>query len=171
MLTSGQQLYTDISLVHPPLFIYSIAAFALTETSVAVGRIVAIAYATVGLLAVALTIEELRGGISSIIAMITLSIAPRFYHYSGTVLLDLPYISLATLSIVFSLYYRRLGKPRWLMLTGLTLVASYLTKLLLLPTFFPIVLALFLHARSRTLQTQWYSKLLVHLSKPARCSA
>jgi hypothetical protein len=73
-----------------------------------------------------------------------LSFFGRPETYQGSV--GLPCISLATLPIVFSLYYRRLGKPRWLMLTGLTLVASYLTKLLLLPTFFPIVLALFLLA-------------------------
>lgn len=161
MLTSGHQLYTDIFFVHPPLFVYLVAAaFVLTETSVAVGQIVAIACATVGLLAVALATRELSGETSSIIAVVLLGIAPRFYHYSRAILLDLPCVSLATLAIAFSLYYLRSGKPRWLMFTGLALTASYLTKLLLLPTIFPIFLSSFLYARSRTFQTQWYTKLL-----------
>jgi len=160
MLASGYQLYTDIFLVHPPVLIYSIAAaFALTETSATIGRIVAIAYATIGLVAVALTTRELRGDLSSIVAVILLGIAPRFHHYSRVIHLDIPCMSLATLAVAFSLYYLRSRKLRWLMLTGLALAASYLTKLLLLPTIFPIFLTLFLHIRIRN-SIRWYSELL-----------
>lgn len=140
---SGYSLYHQVYLAHPPLFIHSLtAAFRLGGPSESSGRAVAILYAVVGLVAVAFIGRELQGWGAGLLATVLLAVTPDFLFWSRRAMLDLPAISLATLSMALALRYCRVGQRRWLLLAGLAFGASLLVKLITIATLIPLVLTL-----------------------------
>lgn len=148
MVQLGYPLYTEIWSDHVPAFTISLAlAFALFGSSVTVGRAMAVLYATVGLLGVALAARAMNGGLGSLVAAISLAAVPHFFELSRAAMLDMPAISLAALSIAFALYYLRTGGRRWLILAGVAFAASILMKLITAFVFLPLALVIPLRQR------------------------
>ncbi|HID63843.1 MAG TPA: phospholipid carrier-dependent glycosyltransferase [Anaerolineae bacterium] len=142
LVRSGYTLYKEVSHSQGPLFIYSVvSAFELFGMSVAAGRFVIVLYAAIGLLAVALTAQHLNGWASGLSAAVLLMLAPEFFRLSRAVMPDVPVSTMATLAIMSSLRYLRTGHRKWLLFAGFAFGIGCLFKLIIIPAFLPIGLA------------------------------
>ena len=129
LMLMGYPLYAETFSGQPPLLISSLAgAFALLGPSVQVGRALMVAYATLGLLALALIARELHGWAAATGTVVLLGIAPDFFLYSRVSMGDVPSSSLAALAILCALRYRGSGKRGWVVAAGLALGAGCLLK-------------------------------------------
>jgi hypothetical protein len=133
LMRSGYSLYSEVSSLHPPLFVSSFAlAFVLFGNSLAMARTLVLAYSLIGRLSVALVARKLAGDWAGLAAAILLSFAPGFFLYSWMALADVPAMSLAALSLLLALHYWESGKRGGLVAAGLALWASFMLKLLTL---------------------------------------
>ena len=116
LMLEGYPLYAETFSGQPPLLISSLAgAFALLGPSVQVGRALMVAYATLGLLALALIARELHGWTAAVGTVVLLGIAPDFFLYSRVSMGDVPSTSLAALAVLCALRYRSTGRRGWVM--------------------------------------------------------
>ena len=130
LVRSGYSLYSEVSSLHPPLFVSSFAlAFTLFGNSLAVARTLVLAYSLIGRLSVALVARKLTGDWAGLAAATLLSFAPGFFLYSWMALADVPAMSLAVLSLLLALYYWESGGRGKLIAAGLALWASFMLKL------------------------------------------
>jgi 4-amino-4-deoxy-L-arabinose transferase-like glycosyltransferase len=128
LMLMGYPLYAETFSGQPPLLISSLAgAFALLEPSVQVGRALMVAYATLGLLALALIARELHGWAAAVGTVVLLGIAPDFFLYSRVSMGDIPSTSMVALAVLCALRYRGSGR-RWVVAAGLALGAGCLLK-------------------------------------------
>lgn len=129
LMLMGYPLYAEIFSGQPPLLISSLAgAFALFGPSVQVGRALMVAYATLGLLALALIARELHGWAAAVSTAVLLGIAPDFFLYSRVSMGDIPSTSMAALAVLCALRYRGSGRRAWVVVAGLALGAGFLLK-------------------------------------------
>jgi 4-amino-4-deoxy-L-arabinose transferase-like glycosyltransferase len=143
MWRAGYDLYSDVWSDQPPgMMVLTRLAFAVFGESIKVGRLVSIALATLGLLAVALIGREAGGWLSAFGAVGLLVTAPLFLRLSRAVMISLPALCLSTLSFALLVLYSRRTKYRWLILSGLAFGLGLLIKPLGLPVLAPIGLAL-----------------------------
>jgi hypothetical protein len=133
LVRSGYSLYSEVSSLHPPLFVSSFAlVFMLFGNSLAVARTLVLAYSLVGRLSVALVARKLAGDWAGLAAATLLSFTPGFFLYSWMALADVPAMSLAVLSLLLALHYWETGRRGGLITAGLVLWASFMLKLLTL---------------------------------------
>lgn len=129
LMLMGYPLYTETFSGQPPLLISSLAgAFALLGPSVWVGRALMVAYATLGLLALALIARELHGWVAAVGTVVLLGIAPDFFLYSRVSMGDIPSTSMATLAVLCALRYRGTGRRGWVVAAGFALGTACLLK-------------------------------------------
>jgi 4-amino-4-deoxy-L-arabinose transferase-like glycosyltransferase len=130
LMLMGYPLYAETFSGQPPLLISSLAgAFALLGPSALVGRALMVAYATLGLLALALIARELHGWAAAVGTVVLLGIAPDFFLYSRISMGDIPSTSLVALAVLCALRYRRSGRRGWVVAAGLALGVGCLLKL------------------------------------------
>jgi 4-amino-4-deoxy-L-arabinose transferase-like glycosyltransferase len=130
LLHSGYRLYSEVFAVTPPLFLATICwVFRIWGLSVKVARLLVIAYAVIGALAVALITRRIGGSLAGLVAVALLLIAPRFLLQSRTARPDVPAASLAALSVLVAWLYLRSGKRFWLGAAGIIASASLLCKM------------------------------------------
>jgi hypothetical protein len=141
MVEKGYHLYSEVFSAQPPLFILSlIGGFKLFGPSVPAGRAVIVAYATLGLFAVALAAQQLKGKTAGLVAVFLLAFTPDFFYWCRGVLADLPSACLATLSIALALHYWKCGDRYWLASIGLVAAAGFLTKISMVTVLLPVTL-------------------------------
>jgi 4-amino-4-deoxy-L-arabinose transferase-like glycosyltransferase len=129
LMLMGYPLYAETFSGQPPLLISSLAgAFALLGPSVWVSRALMVAYATLGLLALALIARELHGWVAAVGTAVLLGIAPDFFLYSRVSMGDIPSTSMATLAVLCALRYRGTGRRGWMVAAGFALGAACLLK-------------------------------------------
>ena len=129
LMLMGYPLYVETFSGQPPLLISSLAgAFALLGPLVWVGRALMVAYATLGLLALALIARELHGWAAAVGTVVLLGIAPDFFLYSRVSMGDVPSTSLVALAVLWALRYRGSGRRGWVVAAGLALGAGCLLK-------------------------------------------
>ena len=129
LMLMGYPLYAETFSGQPPLLISSLAgAFALLGPSVQVGRALMVAYATLGLLALALIARELHGWAAAASTVVLLGIATDFFLYSRVSMGDVPSTSLTALAVLCALRYRSSGWRGWVVAAGLALGAGCLLK-------------------------------------------
>jgi hypothetical protein len=169
LVRSGYSLYSEVSSLHPPLFVSSFAlAFTLFGNSLPVARTLVLACSLIGRLSVALVARKLAGDWAGLAAAILLSFAPGFFLYSWMALADVPAMSLAALSLLLALHYWESGKRGELIAAGLALWASFMLKLL---TLFVVpllaLLAVFRYlgpaASGQKIQRGWWRALVIDL--------
>jgi len=130
---AGHSLYTEVYSPSPPFFTLSVvAAFKIWGDSVEVARAVIVAYSVLGLLAAALLARELGGRVAGLTAVVLLFLDPTYFRLSRVTMSEVPAVSLALVSLFASLIYWRRGRKGWLILSGLTMAASLLVKLVTL---------------------------------------
>jgi len=140
---AGYPLYTQTVANQPPgLIMLLMVAFALFGESVIVARTMSLLLSTLGLMAVALIARELGGWPAAVASALLLSVSPLFHWYSLPIMQGVPAFSLAAVSLVLALTYRRSKMRVWLWLSGLAFGLSFVVKLITLPLLAPIGLAL-----------------------------
>ena len=143
LVQNGTELYTYVWSDQPPgltqLLAWSFTAFGPSMT---VARGVVLAHALVLLVAIGWIVREAGGGWPAAIgAAVLLMLAPNFFWASRAVMIGLPALSLATLSIAMAMAYARTGKRRWLLLGGVVFGLGLLEKLIGLYLIVPLAIA------------------------------
>jgi len=185
LAVDGYPLYSETQAVQAPLFIESIGlALRLAGPSIQTGRwVTLIAFA---LLAVALSwlAHRVGGWPASLMALVLLGISPLVFTYSRFVMAEIPATTLAVASVAFLILYvdkrgrdeatriegleannpgfellRPYFKRGWLIVSGLMLGLSFITKALYPFVVIPVGLLLWIH-HTRGQTTGVFARLL-----------
>ena len=143
MWAAGFQLYEDIWFNHPPLMVVlTRAVFSQLGESVEAGRMVAVAFATIGLAAIVLIARELVGWWAGLWAGLVLVLSPLFLGLSRALMTTLPALCMATAALWLVLRYRATGRRGWLVASGLAFGWGLGLKFIGAPVIVPIALAI-----------------------------
>jgi hypothetical protein len=131
LVQRGYSLYTDIWSDQPPLFTHLLATVLGTfGNRVEVARFVMLLFSSL-LLWAAFQITRLIWGISSaVVVMVFIFLLPHFLPLSVAVMIGIPAIALALLSLLALIMWHRQRKSLWLALSAVALGLSVLTKLI-----------------------------------------
>jgi len=156
LMSKGYQLYGEIWSDQPPLFNHLLTqVIDLTGYNVAPGRILVLVFSCVLIWAAIQFLRLSWGNGSALIGAVLLFFLPRYFFLSYAVMIGLPAISLAMLSLLFIAYWHDQQKWIWLALSAIFLALSVLTKLftgLLAPIF---LTGLLLHALQGKSNKTW----------------
>ena len=163
MMQFGHPLYREVWFDYPPLLFASLMlAFRWFGATVTTGRMVVLAFATLGLLGVSLVTRKVAGVLGALVAPVLLAISPPFWCWSRAVIADLPAASVGTLAIFCILCYIDSNSARryaWLALSGGFLALSVLIKPTVYLTVIPLVAVVFLHTDSSACHLTWRHRL------------
>lgn len=152
LAADGYGLYGETRAVQAPLFIEAIAlALRLAGPQVQAGRWVILA--SFGLLAAVLSWLAYRVGRwpASLAALVLLSLSPLSFSLSRLVMAEIPATALAVLSMALALVFRERRQRGWLLVSGLALGLSLLTKALYPFLAAPVGLVVWRAGRERSL--------------------
>lgn len=139
LMDNGYQLYGQIWSDQPPLFSYILAGvMRLAGYNVAPARTLILIFTCLLLWAAIQFMRLTWGNGVAFTSVILLFLLPRFFFLSFAVMIGMPAIALAMLSLLFLAYWHRQRKWIWLALSAAILTLSVLTKLftgLLAPIF------------------------------------
>lgn len=130
LVTLGHPLYLEVSSDQPPLFNQLLGfLFRFTGFEVNPARILVLLFST---LLVWSAVQFLQVGWGKPAAILFLPLAivtPRYLELSISVMIGVPSIALAVLSMFFMALWHQKKNDLWLVLSGITLALSVLTKL------------------------------------------
>ncbi|MFH0982595.1 MAG: glycosyltransferase family 39 protein [Planctomycetota bacterium] len=150
MLARGHPLYTEIWSDQPPLFTYMLRGwFALTDWTVAQARLLVLLCSAVLVWTLYQTVRLSWGRVAALAAAFMLVTSYRYLALSVSVMLGLPTLMFAMLSIYTLVRYRQRPHGLWLAASGVFLVLSLFTKLFALLVAPLILGAVLLSAWSR----------------------
>ena len=130
LMGKGYHLYAEIWSDQPPLFSYILTkVIDLTGNSVAPGRLLVLVFSCLLLWAAIQFMRLSWGNSTALIGAILIFFLPRYLILSYSVMIGLPAISLAMLSLLFQAYWHYKRKWVWLVLSAILLALSVLTKL------------------------------------------
>ncbi len=134
MLARGYTPYTELFVSYPPLYTWSIGWTWRLFGTIESLQILMSLYTMTGLLGVGLIAWRLGGLWAGICASIFLSLEPGFFRGSRGVLTEVPSISVAALAIACAAVYLWGDEAHknwgWLAVSGVTLAASLMLKIL-----------------------------------------
>ena len=145
LVERGYSLYGDIWSDHPPLFTYFLAtAFHFFGLKVGVGRFVALVFSSILLWAAFQLMRSVWNKGYALAAVLLIFLLPKYMLLSAAVMIGLPSIGLAMLSLLFLTYWHLRSKYYWLILSAVALGLSILIKIFtgfLAPIFLAGILA------------------------------
>ncbi len=143
LVQGGAELYSEVWADQPPGLTQLLAwSFDLFAPTMEVARAVVLAHALILLVAVAWIVREAGGGWPAAIGAAALvAFAPNFFWASRAVMIGLPALSLAVLSIAMAMAYARNGRRSLLLAGGLVFGIGLLEKLIGLYLVVPIAIA------------------------------
>ncbi|MCK4660716.1 MAG: glycosyltransferase family 39 protein [Phycisphaerae bacterium] len=151
MLAKGHTLYAEIWSDQPPLFTYMLRGwFALTDWTVHQGRLLVLLCGAVLLWALYETVRFSWGRLAGLASAFLLMTSYRYMALSVSVMLALPTLMFAMLSIYALAQYRRRHRAGWMLASGGFVVLSLFTKMFTLvaaPLIFLAVLGIAWQAR------------------------
>lgn len=150
LVVDGYPLYSETYAVQPPLFLEALGlAFRLAGQSIQAGRGVILAGYI--LLAVSLSWLAYRaeGWGGALTALVLVGISPLIFTYSRLAMAEIPATALAVAALAALFLYREQGQSVWLILSGLILGLSFITKPLNPFLVIPAALVLFLYHGQR----------------------
>jgi len=125
----GYALQTEIYSDQPPLLTVLLALlFRVLAPKVLVARLTVLAFSCLLLTACALYLKIFHGQMHYLVALLFLITLPRFPQLSVSVMIGLPSMALAMVSLLALGLWHRSGKSGWLLLSALALALSTLTK-------------------------------------------
>jgi len=129
LLSQGFALYEEVFLPLPPLLVQPLAwLFQLTGPSSVAARYLEVAYAVLGLAAIACLGRAIWSAEVGWLAAIILSLSPGYFLLSRFSLGNVPALALGLVSLYFGWRYFAGGRRRWLILAGLMASISLLIK-------------------------------------------
>ena len=130
LVAQGSRLYTDVWSDQPPLFTYLIAAiFRLLGVKLNVVRLMVLMFSCALFWAVVQYLRAFWGAWHAALGGVILILLPFYLRLSVSVMFGLPSISLAMLAVLAICYWHKEDRKLWLVLSGLALAASLMTKL------------------------------------------
>ena len=129
LYTKGFSLYRQIWSDQPPLFSLILSYWLkLSKPSVYYGRILVLIFSLILLWSFYSIIKNLKGKFCAFIAVIFLSLSTYYLRQSIAVMPGIPTLSLALLSLLGIILYRKRGKKSFLVLSGISMACSIETK-------------------------------------------
>ncbi len=139
LMDNGYRLYGQIWSDQPPVFSYLLAGvMRIAGYNVAPARALVLLFACLLLWAAIQFMRLTWGNGAAVVTALLIFFLPRFFFLSFAVMIGMPAIALAMLSMLFLAYWHRQRKWVWLALSAVVLALSVLTKLftgLLAPIF------------------------------------
>ncbi len=130
LVTLGHPLYTEVSSDQPPLFNVSLAlVFRVAGFNVNVARGLVLLFSTLLVWAGAQFLELTWGKLAAILFLPLIILVPRYLNLSVAVMIGVPAIALAAVSLVFMTLWHQKRNNLWLVLSGVLLALSVLIKL------------------------------------------
>lgn len=130
LVFSGHPLYIEVSSDQPPLFTQLLSLlFRVVGFEVTPARLVVLLFASLLVWACAQFLQRTRGKLAALLFLLLMVMAPRFLVLSVSVMIGLPSIALATVSMLFVVLWHQKRNDFWLVASGFVLALSVLTKL------------------------------------------
>lgn len=143
LLSMGFSLYSDIWSDQPPLYSHILnLALSLTDWRVEYARLLQLSFSCVLVLAFYYLLLPDLGWLRAALAGLFLLLSASYYWLSVSVMIGLPSIAFAMLSLLACFKSLRQDKPSLMLLSGLAAGLSLTTKLITLPIFAALLLAL-----------------------------
>ena len=130
LLTLGHPLYREVSSDQPPLFNQVLAlVFHIVGFDVNAARALVLLFSTLLVWACAQFLQITWGNLAAILFLPLIIMTPRYLELSMAVMIGVPSIALAVVSMLFMAVWHRRKNNVWLLLSGLMLALSVLIKL------------------------------------------
>lgn len=130
LVEMGHPLYSEVSSDQPPLFNQILAlAFRVTGFEVNVARAIVLLFSTLLVWACAQFLQLTWGKLAAILFLPLIILTPRYLNLSVAVMIGIPSIALAAVSMVLVVFWHKSRINLWLVLSGLFLALSVLIKL------------------------------------------
>jgi 4-amino-4-deoxy-L-arabinose transferase-like glycosyltransferase len=130
LVTLGHPLYAEVSSDQPPLFNQILAlVFRVAGFDVNAARLLVLLFSTLLVWASAQFLELTWGKLAAILFLPLIIMVPRYLNLSVAVMIGIPAIALAAISMVFVTFWHQKRKNLWLVLSGFFLALSILIKL------------------------------------------
>jgi len=126
LIDQGYQPYSEIFMDRPPLFFWSIGPAYSFFHSVEALQILMIGYSMLGVAAMIAIGASLNGGLTGLLAGFLLAFNFRYFLPAGTVMPEMPAMSLALVALALALRYRTSGRRRWLVASAVAMGGSLL---------------------------------------------
>lgn len=139
LVTLGHPLYREVSSDQPPLFTHLLALlFRFVGFEVNPARLLVLLFSTLLVWSSAQFLERTWGKLAAILFLPLVIMAPEYLRLSTSVMIGVPSIALASVSMLFMVFWHQKRNSVWLVLSGFVLALSVLIKLftgLLAPIF------------------------------------
>ncbi len=158
LVTLGHPLYLEVSSDQPPLFTQILGfLFRITGFEVNPARMLVLLFSTLLIWSAAQFLQLTSGKLAAILFLPLALIVPRYLELSTSVMIGVPSIALAVVSMLFVMLWHRKKSNLWLALSSFTLALSVLTKLFtgILAPFFLIGIILSEYFREQVNGVSW----------------
>lgn len=130
LVALGYPLYSEVSSDQPPLFNYLLALlFRVGGPDVYRARLLVLLFSTLLVWAGAQFLQLTSGKLAAILFLPLMLMVPRYLNLSVAVMIGVPSIALAVVSMLFAAVWHQKRNNIWLILSALLLVLSVLVKL------------------------------------------
>ena len=130
LVTLGHPLYSEVSSDQPPLFTQMLALlFRFTGFEVNPARFLVLLFAALVVWSGAQFLEITWGHLAAILFLPLAIILPQYLRLSTSVMIGVPSIALAAVSMVLVVFWHKQHRNLWLALSGFALALSVLIKL------------------------------------------
>ncbi len=125
----GFQLYSQIWSDQPPVFTYLLSGFfELTGYHVNAGRLLSLLFSTLLIWAAIQYLRLVWGRLAGLSGLVLISLLPGYLTYSVSVLIGLPSLAFAIVSMLLLVLWHQRRQTGWLWLSGLIFSLSIFTK-------------------------------------------
>jgi 4-amino-4-deoxy-L-arabinose transferase-like glycosyltransferase len=130
LVAKGYPLYREVSSDQPPLFNHLLAIlFRVTGFEVNPARVFVLLFSTLLVWACSQFLQLTSGNLAAILFLPLVILVPQFLRLSTSVMIGLPSLALAVVSMVFVVFWHENRSRLWLVLSGFALALSVLIKL------------------------------------------
>jgi 4-amino-4-deoxy-L-arabinose transferase-like glycosyltransferase len=130
LVTLGHPLYQEVSSDQPPLFNQLLAIlFRVTGFEVNPARVLVLLFSTLLVWAGSQFLQLTSGKLAAILFLPLVIMVPQFLRLSTSVMIGLPSLALAIVSMLFVIFWHQNRNSLWLILSGFALALSVLIKL------------------------------------------
>ena len=130
LVAKGYPLYREVSSDQPPLFNHLLAIlFRVTGFEVNPARVFVLLFSTLLVWACSQFLQLTSGNLAAILFLPLVILVPQFLRLSTSVMIGLPSLALAAVSMVFLIFWHQKRNSLWLVLSGFALALSVLIKL------------------------------------------
>ena len=152
LVALGHPLYSEVSSDQPPFFTHLLALlFRVVGFEVNPARFLVLLFSSLIIWSAAQFLQIAWGNLAAIILLPLAIILPEYLRLSTSVMIGVPSIALATVSMLFLVLWHQKRNNLWLALSGFALALSVLTKLFtgfLVPIFIiGITASVYFHGR------------------------